>query len=64
MTNPNSNPLGNPVITGLTNGTTVPSSVGIQQSSEVLTAFERFEALARQVVQVSKDEMDEARGNA
>jgi hypothetical protein len=25
------NPVGNPVITGLTNGSTVPSSVGVQQ---------------------------------
>jgi len=33
MTPTNTNPAGNPIVTGLTNGTMTPVSVGIQQVS-------------------------------
>ena len=63
MTSQNVNPAGNAIVTHMTNGTTTPTSAGIQMvdSSERSGEFEQFEALAARLVRVPKSELDEQR---
>jgi hypothetical protein len=57
MTNTNSNPVGNPVITGMTSGLIILSSGSVERSED-RGEFDRFEDLASKPVHVSKDDSD------